>query len=138
MHRVIVAIDFQNDDPLKLGQGEAGKLGGLAIAAFGDVAERGAAPLVNTPHHRADQPFGCAMMLGVPFGPDLRADAMQAKPALDTLRLVLRSLIIFEQGRLAPNWPMHLGQVAPHQPILLGQTGMSQACGDCDGRRTVQ
>jgi len=138
MHRVIVGVDVQNDDPLELGQGEASELRRLNIASFVDVAERGAAPLVHPPHHGADQPLDRAVVLRVPFGADLRADAMQSKPALDAFRFVFRSLIVFENGRLAPDRPMHVGQVALHQPILLGQARMSQASRDGEGRCALQ
>ncbi len=56
MHRVVVGVDFQNEDPLKLRQDEAGALCRLDVTAFADVAEPSAALFLNALHHHADQP----------------------------------------------------------------------------------
>jgi hypothetical protein len=73
---MIVGVDLQHDDPLELGQSQAGELRRLHIASFVDVAECCAAPLVHPSHHGADEPLDRPVMLGVPFGPDLRPDTV--------------------------------------------------------------
>src|SRR5271166_7084442 len=63
---------------------------------------------------------------------------MEPEAALDALRLVLRPLIIFEHGGLAPDRPVHAAQITVRQPVLLRQARMSEAGRDGDGRGALQ
>ena len=132
----MVAVDREGQNPLEFRQGQAGSRIGLALAAFRDAAPGRAAQLMHHAHHRADQPFNRSVLFGMAFGTDFGVDPIAAQPALDAARLILRSLVIFENGRPAPDRPTDPRQIPPSQPFVLGQTDMRQACrdGQCRGR----
>jgi hypothetical protein len=66
-----------------------------------------------------------------------RSDAVQAEAALDALRLVFRTLVVFEDKRLAPDRPVNTGEIALCQPILLGEARVSEAGRDRDRGRAL-
>ena len=87
---VIVVVDLKHHDLLEFRQAQACQTVRFSVASLIDAAERRAPPLVDAPHHGADQPLDRAMMFGMAFLSHLRSDAVQAEAALDAFRFVFR------------------------------------------------